>query len=44
MPKCKARMNEYDANLPVLLTVYYPRSDRYFEGGEKYANKIFQGS
>ena len=35
---------EYDANLPVLLTVYYPRSDRYFEGGERYADKIFQGS
>jgi hypothetical protein len=35
---------EYDADLPVLITVYYPRSDRYFEGGEKYADKIFQGS
>ena len=34
---------EYDATLPVVLTVYYPRSDRYFEGGEKYADKIFQG-
>ena len=35
---------EYDANLPVLVTVYFPRSERYFEGGEKYADKIFQGS
>jgi hypothetical protein len=35
---------EYDANLPVLITVYYPRPDRYFEGGEKYADKIFQGN
>ena len=32
---------EYDATLPVLITVYYPRYDRYFEGGEKYADKIF---
>ncbi len=35
---------EYDATLPVLVTVYFPRSERYFEGGEKYADKIFQGS
>ena len=35
---------EDDANLPVLITVYYPISERYFEGGEKYADKIFQGS
>lgn len=34
---------EYDATLPVVITVYYPRSNRYFEGGEKYADKIFQG-
>ena len=34
---------EYDATIPVLLTVYFPRSERYFEGGEKYADKIFQG-
>ncbi len=34
---------EYDATLPVLITAYYPRCDRYFEGGEKYADKIFQG-
>jgi hypothetical protein len=35
---------EYDANVPVLITVYCPKSDRYFEGGDKYADKIFQGS
>jgi len=35
---------EYDATLPVIITGYYLRSDRYFEGGEKYADKIFQGS
>ena len=35
---------EYDATLPVLITVYFPRYERYFEGGEKYADKIFQGS
>lgn len=35
---------EYDAALPVVITVYFPRSGRYFEGGEKYADKIFQGS
>jgi hypothetical protein len=34
---------EYDATLPVLITIYFPRSGRYFEGGEKYADKIFQG-
>ena len=34
---------EYEAGLPVLVTVYFPRSERYFEGGEKYADKIFQG-
>lgn len=31
---------EYDIKLPVLITVYYPSADRYFEGGEKYADKI----
>ena len=35
---------EYDSTLPVLITVYFPRCERYFEGGEKYADKIFQGS
>lgn len=34
---------EYDHNLPVLITVYYPRYNRYFEGGGKYADKIFRG-
>lgn len=31
---------EYDMNLPVLVTVYYPSTDRYYEGGEKFADKI----
>ncbi len=35
---------EYDATLPVLITVYFPGYERYFEGGEKYADKIFPGS
>jgi len=34
---------EYDETLPVLITVYFPRHDRYFEGGEKFADKIFKG-
>jgi len=34
---------EYDITLPVLITVYFPRYERYFEGGRKYADKIFQG-
>ena len=34
---------EYDEALPILITVYYPSHDRYFEGGEKYADKIFKG-
>lgn len=31
---------EYNIKLPVLVTVYYPSADRYFEGGGKYADKI----
>ncbi len=31
---------EYEGGVPVLITVYYPFADRYFEGGEKYADKI----
>lgn len=31
---------EYDMNLPVFVTVYYPAVDRYFEGGGKFADKI----
>ena len=32
---------EYEENVPVLTTVYYPYTNRYFEGGGKYADKIF---
>lgn len=31
---------EYDINLPVLVTVYYPTAKRYFKGGQNYADKI----
>jgi len=32
---------EYNMNIPVLVTVYYPSTGRYFEGGGKFADKIF---
>jgi len=35
---------EYEDDLPVLITVYYPNKDRYFKGGNIYENKIFKGS
>lgn len=35
---------EYDKELPILLTVYFPRADRYFKGGGVYEDKIFKGS
>jgi len=31
---------EYNIDLPVLVTVYYPEADRYFKGGGKFADKI----
>ena len=31
---------EYDNDLPVVVTVYYPLAIRYFEGGGTYADKI----
>ncbi len=31
---------EYDINLPVLVTVYYPIAKRYFKGGKNFADKI----
>jgi len=31
---------EYEGRVPVLITVYYPFTDRFFEGGRKYADKI----
>ena len=35
---------EYEEELPVLLTVYFPYAHRYFKGGGVYENKIFKGS
>jgi len=32
---------EYKKKLPFLVTVYYPYKERYFEGGGKFADKIF---
>jgi hypothetical protein len=32
---------EYDAETPVLVTVYFPYASRYFEGGGHYEDKIF---
>lgn len=32
---------EYDNNVPVLVTVYYPYAQRYFQGGLTYEDKIF---
>ncbi len=35
---------EYEEGLPILLTVYCPHRERYFEGGGVYEDKIFKGS
>lgn len=35
---------EYQKELPVLITVYFPYADRYFKGGGIYEDKIFKGS
>jgi len=35
---------EYQDRLPVLITVYFPYTDRYFKGGGNFENKIFKGS
>ena len=35
---------EYKNELPVLVTVYFPYSEKYFKGGKKYEDKIFSGS
>ena len=35
---------EYEGNLPVLVTVYFPYAERYFQGGGFYADRIFSGS
>lgn len=33
---------DYEVELPVLVTVYFPYADRYFNGGGIYEDKIFQ--
>ncbi len=35
---------EYEKDLPILVTVYFPYVDRYFEGKGVYEDKIFKGS
>ena len=35
---------EYEEEVPVLVTVYFPYQDRYFKGGRVYEDKIFKGS
>jgi hypothetical protein len=35
---------EYHEGLPVLVTVYFPHVDRYFEGGNTYEDKILERS
>lgn len=35
---------EYENDLPILLTVYFPYRERYFKGGGTYEDKIFKGS
>jgi hypothetical protein len=32
---------EYEDNMPVVITVYFPYAERYFQGGGKYEDKIF---
>ena len=34
---------EYEIELPVLVTLYFPYSGRYFRGGNVYEDKIFKG-
>ena len=35
---------EYENKIPVLVTVYFPYSKKYFQGGERYEDKIFPRS
>ncbi len=35
---------EYEGELPSVITVYFPYSDRYFKGGGIYEDKILKGS
>ena len=32
---------EYNGEMPVVITVYFPYAERYYKGGETYADKIF---
>jgi len=32
---------EYENDLPILITVYYPYKERYYQGGGTYEDKIF---
>ncbi|HOQ51848.1 MAG TPA: hypothetical protein PK233_08460 [Candidatus Atribacteria bacterium] len=34
----------YDGEMPVLITVYFPYSERYFKGGKIFKNNILKGS
>lgn len=34
---------EYDEEIPTIVTVYYPKALRYFQGGGKFEDKIFTG-
>jgi len=35
---------EYEGNLPMLVTVYYPYTEKYYEGGTTYEDQIFKRS
>ncbi|HQE26069.1 MAG TPA: DUF4258 domain-containing protein [Candidatus Atribacteria bacterium] len=35
---------EYDEEIPVIVTVYFPYSERYFKGGKIFEDKILKGS
>jgi hypothetical protein len=34
---------EYEDELPILVTLYFPYIERYFKGGGAYEDKIFKG-
>jgi len=34
---------EYEDDVPVVITVYFPYKDRYFQGGNTYEDKILKG-
>ncbi len=33
---------EYENDLPIVVTVYFPKAERYFQGGNKYEDKILK--